>query len=389
MATLLDYIKTNGHRDYHSLALNELDVAVINEIGYLTFDELVADDNHLEATIKLSQLPLLQTREIKGTPYDFLNTKERLDLFQMMCQSKRFSELTLSHYINDINTEFEKQFAAMVFRLPSIDYTQLVFRGTDDSLIGWKEDFKLTYMREIPAHRSAIDYLKTYHTYYPNQKLVLSGHSKGGNLALYAASFVPKNVQASLKDIYLFDSPGLIKEFLTHPGYQAIRRRLVVIKPQDAIIGVMLYCDVPEKIVQSQSYGLLQHQMVNWQITPNTQFKRAPKRSALSYDLEETFKDWTNQLSKQDLKLLCDTFFDCLASSGITSLNAFSLDDKAFLTLMRVISSLQSIDHEKKKVMVKSLHQLMVTYGSYRRRDISENIHNRLQQLLTLTKGIK
>lgn len=136
MATLLDYIKTNGHRDYHSLALNELDVAVINEIGYLAFDELVADDNHLEATIKLSQLPLLQIREIKGAPYDFLNTKERLDLFQMMCQSKRFSELTLSHYINDINTEFEKQFAAMVFRLPSIDYTQLVFRGTDDSLIG-------------------------------------------------------------------------------------------------------------------------------------------------------------------------------------------------------------------------------------------------------------
>lgn len=91
MATLLDYIKTNGNRDYHSLALNELDVAVINETGYLAFDELVADDNHLEATIKLSQLPLLQTREIKGDPYDFLNTKERLDLFQMMCQSKRFS----------------------------------------------------------------------------------------------------------------------------------------------------------------------------------------------------------------------------------------------------------------------------------------------------------
>lgn len=71
MATLLDYIKTNGNRDYHSLALNELDVAVINEIGYLAFDELVADDNHLEATIKLSQLPLLQTREIKGIPMIF------------------------------------------------------------------------------------------------------------------------------------------------------------------------------------------------------------------------------------------------------------------------------------------------------------------------------
>ena len=101
---------------------------------------------------------------------------------EAMVRSRRFARLNLSDYCSVLDKEVEKQFAAMIFSLPEMDYQQIVFRGTDDSVIGWKEDFQLTYSREIPAHRSAIAFLEKH---LPNLSghIAVSGHSKGGNLA--------------------------------------------------------------------------------------------------------------------------------------------------------------------------------------------------------------
>lgn len=79
-------------------------------------------------------------------------TKERVDLAEAMVRSRRFAGLNLSDYCSVLDKEVEKQSAAMIFSLPELGYQQIVFRGTDDSVIGWKESFQLTYSREIPAH---------------------------------------------------------------------------------------------------------------------------------------------------------------------------------------------------------------------------------------------
>lgn len=110
----------------------------------------------------------------------------------------------------------------------------------------------------------------------------------------------------------------------------------------------MLYCDVKPRIVKSASFGLLQHKTCNWQVSLDGQFEQATQASHLSKTLELVFKDWTKQLSKRDLKLVCDSLFDALISSGITSLNAFTLNDKAFVTFFQIIGSLHSLDQSKK-----------------------------------------
>lgn len=387
IATLIDYINANSHRDFRHFHLNELDIAAINEIGYLSFDDLVDEAVDASSVFKLSQIHVNDKDKAKESVYNFLITKERVALFHAIRDSKRFKNLSLSHYVNEVDPEFEKQFAAMVFTIPEINHIQMVFRGTDDSLIGWKEDFKLTYMKEVAANRSALSYLSGYLINHPNTQLVLSGHSKGGHLALYAAAFLASDLQEQLLDIYLLDSPGLAEEFLQREGYRAIRKRLRVIRPQESVVGVMLYCDVKARIVKSASFGLLQHKTCNWQVSLDGRFEEASQASRLSKTLELVFKDWTKQLSKRDLKLVCDSLFDALISSGITSLNAFTLNDKAFVTFFQIISSLHSLDQSKKSIIMKSVQQLIVDYTGYRKREVTEKIQTRLSKYLKKSKS--
>ena len=382
MPTLVDYITENKNKSFKDLPINELDIVAINEIGYLSFDDVVKETITSQSDVYLSELTVDDEKDLLNSVYNFLITKERLNLFHAIRQSKRFKELALSHYINEIDVEFERQFAGMVFKIKSLNHVQVVFRGTDDSLIGWKEDFKLTYMREIPAHRAAISFIKNYLDENPEDQIIVSGHSKGGTLALYGTSFITPSYQKAIKKVYLLDSPGLSEDLLERPGYQSIRKKLIVIRPQESVVGVMLYCDVPPKIVKSGAFGVLQHKTSSWQVDAKGKFVTVPHPSSLSRNLELTFKEWNRQLSKQELKMVCDLFFDALISNGITSLHAFTFDEKAFVNFYQVLSSLRSIDQAHKAVMIKSMRQLIHDYTGIRKREVSEKIQGRIGAIL-------
>ena len=184
MANIFDYLKDVAHDSYYDLPLNELDILALTEITYLSFDNLVST-----APQRLLDLAPQVPRES-----NMLTSKNRLQLLDELAQHKRFKNCKLSHFINDIDPELQKQFAAMTYRL-TLDTYLIVFRGTDDSIIGWKEDFHLTYMKEIPAQKHALRYLKNFFAQHPKQKVILAGHSKGGNLAIYGASQIEQNLQ--------------------------------------------------------------------------------------------------------------------------------------------------------------------------------------------------
>ncbi|KHD44068.1 Mbeg1-like protein [Streptococcus hongkongensis] len=382
MPTLVNYINENKDKSFKEFPINEVDIVAINEIGYLSFDEFVKETVSSDQPIHLSELIVDESEGLLNSVYNYLITKERIALFHAIRKSKRFKGLTLSSYVNEVNVEFERQFAAMVFKIDSIHHTQIVFRGTDDSLIGWKEDFKLTYMREIPAHRAAITYLKTYLNQHPTDSIILSGHSKGGALALYASSFIGSLYQKAIKRVYLLDSPGLSEALIKLPGYKKIRHKLGVIRPEESIVGVMLYCDVVPKIVKSSAIGVLQHKTTSWQVDVTGKFITVSEPSRLSRHLDLTFKEWTHQLSKQELKMICDLFFDAVISSGITSLNAFTFDEKAFISFFHALSGLHSIDQEHKAILFKSMKQLIHDYTGIRKREVSEKLHEKMESLL-------
>lgn len=366
MATINDYLDYNKNRSFEDFAFNEADILCLNELGYFCFKELDASiDFSKEVNLHEVLMPYVTGEKLFN--HSFLVTEERVKLFQKVVASKRFVNLNLSDYVNDVDAEYERQFSAMVFTLPEINHHQLVFRGTDDTMIGWKEDFKLTYVQEIPAHRAAVAYLERYLEEHSG-KVTVSGHSKGGNLALYAVAHVNDLLREQIEKVYMLDAPGLQGKGLESDGYKAIRERVTVIRPEESIVGIMLYNDIEPIVVKSNASGIMQHALTSWQFNEETgELILADRQTDLSQNLEKTFKQWVNELSSQELKKLFDTLFDTLMSSGIHSINDVTIDREFGTKLATSIASFYSIGTEKKLLLAKSVKLFLQAFVEHSR----------------------
>ena len=347
MANIFDYLKDVAHDSFYDLPLNELDVLALTETTYLSFDNLVSTTPQ-----RLLALAPQVPRES-----NMLTNKNRLQLLDELAQHKRFKNCKLSHFINDIDTELQKQFAAMTYRL-TLDTYLIVFRGTDDSIIGWKEDFHLTYMKEIPAQKHALRYLKNFFAHHPKQKVILAGHSKGGNLAIYAASQIEQSLQNQITAVYTFDAPGLHKELTQSEGYQRIMDRTKVFIPQGSIIGMMLEIPANQIIVHSTALGgIAQHDTFSWQIE-NKHFVQLDKTNSDSQQVDTTFKEWVSTVPDEELQLYFDLFFGTILDAGISSINDLS-SFKAIEHIHHLFVQAQSLTPEERETMGR-LTQLLI-----------------------------
>lgn len=353
MAHLIDYLEKVENLTFDQEPLNILDKVCINEIGYLTYEKwLTASD--LKKPINLHDFA--EGKEL-NPDYSFMVTKERVELAEAMVRSRRFASLSLSNYRSVLDKEVEKQFAAMIFSLPELDYHQLVFRGTDDSVIGWKEDFQLTYSREIPAHRSAMTFLEDH---LPNLsgRITVSGHSKGGNLALYSAVQSSTALREKIAELLLLDSPGLMKSLLEKPSYQELKAKMIVIRPQDSVVGVMLYWDRPAQLVAAEGIGFAQHNALTWEVDlVANDFVYEDQPTELSQRLEETFQEWIETLPNQELKQVCDLVFDTILDSGIESLDDIGI--QALPQIGQMLQEFGNLSDKQKKVLQDGFNQLL------------------------------
>ncbi len=353
MPNLINYLEKVKELTFDQEPLNILDKVCINEIGYLTYEKWLSASD-LQKTINLHDYA--DGKDL-NPDYSFMVTKERVELAEAMVRSRRFAGLSLSSYRSVLDKEVEKQFAAMIFSLPELDYQHIVFRGTDDSVIGWKEDFQLTYSREIPAHRSAIAFLSEH---LPNLSghITVSGHSKGGNLALYSAVQSSTALREQIAELLLLDSPGLMKPLLEKPSYQELKARMTVIRPQDSVVGVMLYWDRPAQLVAAEGIGFAQHNALTWEVDLETRdFIYVDQPTDLSQRLEGTFQEWIETLPNQELKQVCDLFFDTILDSGIESLDDIGI--KTLPKLGQLLQEFGNLTDQQKKVLQDGFNQLL------------------------------
>lgn len=353
MPNLIDYLEKVKELTFDQEPLNILDKVCINEIGYLTYEKWLTA-SELQKTINLHDYA--EGKDL-NPDYSFMVTKERVKLAEAMVRSRRFDGLNLSDYRSVLDKEVEKQFAAMIFSLPELDYQQIVFRGTDDSVIGWKEDFQLTYSREIPAHRSAIAFLSE-HLPKLNGHITVSGHSKGANLALYSAVQSSTALREQIAELLLLDSPGLMKSLLEKPSYQEVKTKMTVIRPQDSVVGVMLYWDMPAQLVAAEGIGISQHNVLTWQVDPEKRdFIYVDQPTEMSQRLEGTFQEWIETLPNQQLKQVFDLFFDTILDSGIESLDDIGI--KTLPKLGQLLQEFGNLTDQQKKVLQDGFKQLL------------------------------
>ena len=347
MANIFDYLTDVQYDSFYDIPLNELDVLALTELTYLSFDNLLDESDN-----RLLDVATRVPRDI-----NVLTNKERLQLLDQLSTHKRFKNSKLSNFVNDIDEELQKQFAAMTYRL-NLDTYLIVFRGTDDSIIGWKEDFHLTYMKEIPAQKHALEYLEDFFKQYPKQKVLLAGHSKGGNLAVYAASQIQPDLQEKISAIYTYDAPGLQAHLTETTGYQEIIPKIQRYVPQGSVIGMMLVVpDTPIVVKSTALGGIAQHNTFSW-LTEGQHFVQLEEISSESLQIKDTLKEWVDSVPDEELELYFDLFFGTILESGITSINDLS-SRNAIEHIRQLVSQAQTLEPEQVEIL-RNLTQLLL-----------------------------
>ena len=351
MGIIFDYLDQVAYDSIYDTPFNELDMLMLTELTYLPFDQIVSDQMSPNCTCRLFEAAEKVTQDLS-----MLVTKNRLKLLEKVASSTRFKNIKLMGYVNDIDPDVQKQFAAMIFKIKSDSYV-LTFRGTDDSIIGWKEDFHMTYMDQVPAQKTAVNYLRKAMDALPGQ-FILTGHSKGGNLASYAASQIEPEYQERIQSIYSYDAPGLNHSVITSQGYQTISEKIKRYIPQGSIVGMMLETPKQAQIVKSTAIGgLAQHDTFTWQIADQT-FVLLDNLNPDSLQVDKTLKNWVDSVSDEELKDFFDLFFGLILDAGISSINDLTKLEN-FNKILAIFENANALTDEERDMLTR-LAKLLV-----------------------------
>ena len=350
MGNLITYVQQYEDQTFQEKSLTDIDVLVLTEIAYLPFDGIVPSTFNVTEAISLQQLgkefESIKEKEHEKNP--FMITEERIQLLDVVSKSQRFKDIKVFGFMNDINDELTKQFAAVCYQWEE-ENRWIIFRGTDESLTGWKEDFMMTYSDLIPAQTDAIEYLRKQADIFSGI-LNVSGHSKGGNLSLYASAMQDEAIQNRIQQIYCWDSPGVHRSILNTEGYQRVVSKAKRYIPQDSIVGLMLESQVPYHIIESQGSGISQHSALMWNIEEDrfVELTELTKNSQLT---DQTFKQWTETVADEELKLFFDTFFELFFEMGVETVNDVYYNFRMYM--QKFFEKAYQMDTEKREILLR------------------------------------
>ena len=312
MPDIFDYIAWRGDLSFSSDPPNEIDALIFSGLSYICYGAPLSDDTSARTSLRDAAHDILSVPEALSRS---MIRKDR-ELLRAASESDRFGNCTLTCYMDRMVPEEETQFAAVTFMLDD-GSAFLAFRGTDDSLTGWKEDFNMSFREFVPAQKMAVEYVDSF-TRSHAMPMRLCGHSKGGNLAVYAGSRVSEDVQKRILRIFNNDGPGFGAHMMTDEGYLRIVPKIRTFVPQSSVIGMLLEHEEPYTVIRSDQVSLLQHDFYSWRLLAKS-FIRMEDITADSRFLDMTIKNWIAQMSPEERNILVDTLFGLLESGEVSN----------------------------------------------------------------------
>lgn len=305
MSNILDYISWRGDLPFSSYKLNEIDKLILMRLSYLPFGNLGLKK---DSTISIKNI-MERMQHISEEYFIWADDKK---LITLLGNSPRFKDLILSDFVEFSDKSLEKQFAAIIINLEE-NLKVVSFRGTDMSLIGWKEDFNMTFKNNVPSQIEGVYYLNEIGNKYKNSDFILLGHSKGGNIAMYASIYCIDYIKLNIREIVTADSPGLSEEILNDIKYNDIKNKIVSYIPQTSIVGRILELGNDYTVVQSSGKGFMQHDIYTWDIGPTflIQIKDASKESDFANNV---IKEYLNKTTPEDREKFINIVFEVLLS---------------------------------------------------------------------------
>lgn len=344
MAGMVEYLQWRGDIPPGIAPFNDVDWLILARLVYLPFEDIVAFDTSVGLVDAVEAL--LNTPQRIVRPEDFA-------LLSQLVRSVRFAPMRLLRYVSHWDAVQEKQFAALTVDVGDT-LRCVLFRGTDNTLVGWKEDLNMTFMTRIPSQLEAAAYLDGAYT--PDRRFIVAGHSKGGNLAVYAAAFANPVVQDQIDKIYSFDGPGFHKEILISAGYGRINSRICAFVPQTSVIGMLLDHEADYTIVHSTQSGLMQHDMYSWQTLPDG-FVCLDTVTGASRFIDRTLHDWLLSVEPAQRAAFVDAMFQVLENVQGDSVQ--SVLSNKYKSLHAVVRAVRGMDPQMRKPLMRALGALL------------------------------
>ncbi len=343
MAGIMEYIQWRGDLPFAQFPLNPVDNLIFSKLSYLQLKNAVGQKGARTLRETAQDIFADNTNNNLGV----LLTGEFKRMLKLMSDSRRYGSLIIRDTLEIYDEEVEIQFAVTVIEL-NRDTAYIAFRGTDDTLIGWKEDFKMSFMDEVPAQKMAVDYVNKAVPRFKYKKIYLGGHSKGGNLAVYAAIHAEKNVKDKIVTVYNNDGPGFRKRLLDTKEYRRVSERIVTLVPQSSVVGMLLEHEESYRVVQSTQHGLFQHDGFSWQVL-GPDFVYLPRVGDDCITVDRTVKEVLLTLSDEQREAFINTFFEILDMNKNRTLTDMKKD--GLKTLYSMSRNYHSLDKKTKKAI--------------------------------------
>lgn len=311
MATILEYIDWRGDLSFSERPMNEVDNLILSELAYFDFEEALGKG--ASGTIR----EVYDAYCALKSPHDY-SINNPISTLEACAGSERFGSVLAKDFVNIVDKDRQIQFAAVTFSLPG-GGLYVAFRGTDNTIVGWREDCNISFMEATPAQTEAVKYLNRV-LKFSKQAVTVGGHSKGGNLAVYAAAFCDGPKQLKIKAVYSNDGPGFNQHIAQREEYRRILPKVRLIIPESSMIGIIFSGDVEKQIIRSTAEGAMQHHPLTWMVERD-QFVRADQQSSVSTVLDKTLRNWLDSLDFEQRKLFFSSIFDVLEASGAETLS--------------------------------------------------------------------
>ncbi len=341
MKSIIEYAETE-FRTFSEKAFGSVDSLILSQLSYINFAGVVPGPADIQTPVRIADC--LRAELFTSMLFEARDPKSNKRLLQAVAASPRFRNIGMYSFVSEVDAFSEKQFSAVTYILPeSTEY--IAFRGTDNTLIGWKEDFNMAFVYPVPAQDRALQYLLDI-SQRMSGNLILGGHSKGGNLAVYSALAAPQSVSLRIQRVYDHDGPGFKEGVLDSEGYRRIEERIEKTVPQFSLIGMLLEGHKKYTVVESSRFGVMQHDPFSWKVDGDGFITTEEVSDGAKY-MNRTIRDWIDTLSPDEREKFTDLLFNVLDAGDAKTLSDITQEWRK--NFSAIFTAIRETDPEMKK----------------------------------------
>lgn len=354
MSNIIDYMKWRGDVPLSACGFNEVDNIILSSATFVDLDGIVCSELGDEGVSFEGVMRAFESVAEERGYLGVLQPSRLLDVSREAAACPRYRGARLVGFVNEIDEARHMQFSAVTFLLDD-DSIYVAFRGTDDTIVGWKEDLMMGFHAPVPAQSRAVEYLEQVAAAYSGV-IRLGGHSKGGNIAMWAAAFSNEQTRSRINVAYNNDGPGFLPEVISSPQFEAMADRIITFVPQSSVVGMLLDQSPRCQIIKSTQPGILQHDPMSWEVL-GTRFVYAEKRPRSAVQADEKTKRWLYSMTPEQRRVHMELLFSVIDSTGAKTLT--DLARAKLKSINTVMKTLRSMDKESRTMMSHAMVTLL------------------------------